>query len=59
MYHMNKKKDLAESIELYKMRINQVDEKLKGPNISDTQRRTLESEKTIATEEMAKLEIKT
>lgn len=58
MYDMNKKKALAESIEIYKVRINQVNEKLKGPNISDAQRRTLESEKTIATEEMAKLEIK-
>lgn len=55
---MNKKKALAESIEIYKVRINQVNEKLKGQNISDAQRRTLESEKTIATEEMAKLEIK-
>lgn len=58
MYDMNKKKALAESIEIYTARINQVNEKLKEPSISDAQRRTLESEKTIANAEMAKLEIK-
>ena len=53
---MNKKKALAESIKIYQGRLDQVNEKLKGPNISNEQRRTLESEKRIANEDMMKLE---
>jgi len=53
---MNKKKDRAESIETYKMRISQLNEDLKGQNLSNEQRGTLESEKRIANEEMMKLE---
>jgi hypothetical protein len=53
---MNKKKALAESIKVYKTRLDQVNEKLKGPNLSIQQRGTLESEKRIASEEMMKLE---
>ncbi len=52
---MNKKK-IAESIELYKVRINQLDEELKGQNFSSEQRNTLESEKIIANIELAKLQ---
>ena len=55
---MNKKKAIAESIKLYKVRINQLDEDLKEQNLSNEQRGTLESEKRIANEEMAKLESK-
>ncbi|MGI0017337.1 MAG: hypothetical protein ACREA1_01360 [Nitrosotalea sp.] len=53
---MNKKKALAASIAIYKMRLDQVNEKLKGQNLSNEQRFTLESEKKIASEEMMKLE---
>ena len=56
MYTMNKKKSIAESIEIYKVRINQLNENLKEQNLSNEQRRTLESEKRIASEEMMKLE---
>ncbi|CUR51472.1 protein of unknown function [Nitrosotalea devaniterrae] len=56
MYAMNKKKAMAASIAIYKMRLDQVNEKLKGPNLSNEQRSTLESEKQIASEEMTKLE---
>ncbi|MGB9003323.1 MAG: hypothetical protein WCC52_05915 [Nitrosotalea sp.] len=54
---MNKK--IAELIEIYKVRISQLDEDLKGPNLSNEQRGTLESEKRIANEEMMKLETTT
>jgi len=53
---MNKKKALAESIEIYKVRINQLVEDLKEQNLSNEQRVTLESEKRIANEDMMKLE---
>ena len=53
---MNKKKAIAESIEIYKMRINQLNEDLKEQNLSNEQRGTLESEKRIASDEMMKLE---
>lgn len=52
---MNKKK-IAESIEIYKVRINKLEEELKGQNFSNEQRNTLESEKRIASEELAKLQ---
>ena len=52
---MNKKEAMAKSIAIQKERINQVNEKLKEPNLSDRQRAMFESEKKIATEEMAKL----
>jgi len=55
---MNKKKAMAESIEIYKVRINQLDEELKEKNLSTEQRITLESEKRLATEDMIKLETK-
>jgi hypothetical protein len=53
---MNKKKEITKSIEIYKSRINQLNEELKGQNLSNEQRGTLESEKRIANEEMMKLE---
>lgn len=56
MYAMNKKKTISASIEVYKTRINQLDEKLKGQNLSNEQRGTFESEKIIATKEILKLE---
>jgi hypothetical protein len=56
MLTMNKKKAIAESIEIYKARINQLNEDLKEQNLSNEQRGTLESEKRIANEEMMKLE---
>ena len=46
---------MAKSMAIQKERINQVNEKLKEPNLSDRQRTMFESEKKIATEEMAKL----
>lgn len=56
MYPMNKKKALAESIAVYKVRLDQVNEKLKDQNLSNEQKVTLESEKRIANEEILKLE---
>lgn len=56
MYNMNKKKALAESIAVYKVRLDQVNEKLKDQNLSNEQKVTLESEKRIASEEILKLE---
>ena len=56
MYHMNKKKVLAESIAIQKVRLDQVNEKLKDQNLSNEQKGTLESEKRIASEEILKLE---
>lgn len=56
MYHMNKKKALAESIAIQKVRLDQVNEKLKDQSLSNEQKGTLESEKRIATEEILKLE---
>ena len=56
MYHMNKKKALAESIAVQKVRLDKVNEKLKDPNLSNEQKGTLESEKRIASEEILKLE---
>jgi hypothetical protein len=53
---MNKKKAIAEAIEIYKVRLDQINEKLKGQNLSNEQRGTFESEKRIANEEMMKLE---
>ena len=53
---MNKKKALAESIAVYKVRLAQVNEKLKDQNLSNEQKGTLESEKRIANEEILKLE---
>ena len=52
---MNKKDNAARLIAIQKERIRQVDEKLKAPNLSDLQRTMFESEKKIATEDMAKL----
>ena len=56
MYHMNKKKSLAESIAIQKTRLDKVNEKLKDQNLSNEQKGTLESEKRIASEEILKLE---
>lgn len=56
MYPMNKKKAIAESIAVYKVRLDQVNEKLKDQNLSNEQKVTLESEKRIANEEILKLE---
>lgn len=56
MWTVNKKKAIAELIEIYKVRISQLNEDLKGQNLSNEQRGTLESEKRIADEEMMKLE---
>ena len=56
MYLMNKKKALAESITIQKVRLDKVNEKLKDQNLSNEQKGTLESEKRIANEEILKLE---
>ena len=56
MYLMNKKKALAESIAIQKVRLDKVNEKLKDQNLSNEQKGTLESEKRIANEEILKLE---
>ena len=56
MYLMNKKKTLAESIAIQKVRLDKVNEKLKDQNLSNEQKLTLESEKRIASEEILKLE---
>ena len=56
MYLMNKKKALAESIAIQKVRLDKVNEKLKDQNLSNEQKGTLESEKRIAAEEILKLE---
>jgi len=56
MYLMNKKKALAESIAIQKVRLDKVNEKLKDQNLSNEQKGTLESEKRIANEEIMKLE---
>ena len=56
MYLMNKKKALAESIAIQKVRLDKVNEKLKDQNVSNEQKGTLESEKRIASEEILKLE---
>jgi hypothetical protein len=56
MYPMNKKKALAESIAVFKVRLDQVNEKLKDQNLSNEQKVMLESEKRIANEEILKLE---
>jgi len=56
MYLMNKKKALAESIAIQKVRLDKVNEKLKDQNLSNEQKGTLESEKRIASEEILKLE---
>jgi len=53
---MNKKKTLAESIAIQKVRLDKVNEKLKDQNLSNEQKGTLESEKRIANEEIMKLE---
>lgn len=53
---MNKKKALAESIAIHKLRLVQVNEKLKDQSLSNEQKGTLESEKRIASEEILKLE---
>ncbi len=52
---MNKKEAIAKSIHLYQERLDQVNAKLKDPNLSDLQRTMYESEKLIATEELAKV----
>ena len=53
---MNKKESIAKLVAIYKERINQVNEKLKEPNLSDLQRTTFESERKIANEELLKIE---
>ncbi|MGI0072621.1 MAG: hypothetical protein ACREA3_02270 [Nitrosotalea sp.] len=53
---MNKKKALAELIEMYKLRITQLENDLKAENLSNEQRNTLESCKKLATEDLAKIE---
>jgi len=53
---MNKKKALAESIAIQKVRLDKVNEKLKDQNLSNEQKGTLESEKRIANEEILNLE---
>ncbi|MDE1876786.1 MAG: hypothetical protein KGH86_08185 [Thaumarchaeota archaeon] len=52
---MNKKEATAKSIQLYQERLNQVDAKLKDPNLSDLQRTMYESEKMIATKDLEKV----
>jgi hypothetical protein len=47
---VNKKKSLAKSLAIQKERINQVNEKLKDPNLSDRQRTMFESEKKLLLE---------
>ena len=54
--NLNKKESTAKSVAIYKERISQVNEKLKEQNLSDRQRTMLESEKTIANEELEKIE---
>jgi hypothetical protein len=53
---MNKKDSIAKSIAIYKERINQVNEKLKEPSLSERQKSMYESERNIASEELAKIE---
>jgi hypothetical protein len=53
---VNKKKAIAESIEMYKLRINQLDKELKEEKLSNEQRNTLESCKKLAKEDLAKIE---
>lgn len=53
---MNKKESISKSAAVYKERINQVTEKLKEQNLSDRQRTMFESERKIASEELAKIE---
>jgi hypothetical protein len=53
---VNKKKALAESIEMYKLRITQLDNELKAENLSNEQRNTLESCNKLAKEDLAKIE---
>ncbi|MDE1728979.1 hypothetical protein [Candidatus Nitrosotalea okcheonensis] len=53
---MNKKEAMDKSIQLCQERINQVDAKLKDQSLSNLQRTMYESEKTIATEELAKIQ---
>ncbi|HXU95625.1 MAG TPA: hypothetical protein VFP45_04225 [Candidatus Nitrosotalea sp.] len=43
-------------VAVYKERINQVNQKLKEPNLSDLQRTMFETERKIASEELAKIE---
>lgn len=52
---MNKKDAMAKSIQVYQERLNQVDAKLKDPNLSDLQRTMYESEKLIATKDLEKV----
>ncbi|HJW19470.1 MAG TPA: hypothetical protein VJ571_02795 [Candidatus Nitrosotalea sp.] len=52
---MNKKDAMAKSIQVYQERLNQVDAKLKDPNLSELQRTMYESEKMIATKDLEKL----
>ncbi|MGI0058252.1 MAG: hypothetical protein ACREBJ_00660 [Nitrosotalea sp.] len=51
---MNKKEAMAKLIQTYQERLNQVDAKLKDPNLSDLQRVMYESEKMIATKDLEK-----
>ena len=54
--NLNKKESAAKLVAVYKERINQVNQKLKEPNLSDLQRNMFETEKKIASEELLKIE---
>lgn len=54
--NLNKKESTAKLVAVYKERINQVNQKLKEPNLSDLQRNMFETERKIASEELLKIE---
>ena len=54
--NLNKKESTAKLVAIYKERINQVNRKLKEPNLSDLQRTMFETERKIASEELLKIE---
>jgi hypothetical protein len=55
---VNKKESMAKLIAVYKERLDQVNEKLREPNLSDRQKIMFESEKKIVTEEIVKIQTK-
>ncbi|MGI0066093.1 MAG: hypothetical protein ACREA5_06390 [Nitrosotalea sp.] len=54
---MNKKEAMAKLVQVYQGRLDQANAKLNDPSLSDLQRTMYESEKTIATGELAKIKI--
>ena len=54
--NLNKKESTAKLVAIYKERVNQVNQKLKEPNLSDLQRTMFETERKIASDELAKIE---